>query len=804
VGDERFELRVTSKGDLAFLYDGTLRMRMPRRFLGVGAVRAVRLGRFLAWDTFRERGRDDRWMRDVERVDEQPDDIFLVYRGGTREAALRVHAHRAETWHWTLTLRAEGAAWNRVMWGLEVGPEVLYGFGTYGNGPRIGRARLATWVEEGPVGLGPLSPFLRWTGRVPLPRRYATYAAVPLFLSSRGYGGWLENSERVEWAVGDGTRRARVWARAVRLHLVAGRDVLETLKRERLCLGRPPLAPPWALGPWIDAVRGEAEVRRRADLLRREEIPATALWVEDWMGSRENRRRFWQRPLSHRVDKILYPDLPGLSSALHDGGFRLLGYFCPEVAEDTALYEEARAGGHLVSDRHGEPVRIEILGHRHGELELTSPKTRAWVMETMFRPALRAGFDGWMADFGEHLPPWARLRDGSDGWSGHNRYPALWHSLNRTFFEEARPAGDWTFFVRSSSLASPALAPVFWGGDQDTDWDPADGLAAVVPGALAAGILGHALYATDIAGYMTFGLTRPAGRELFMRWTELGALLPVMRTHHGTARPRNWHFARDRATLLHFRRFARLHVLLYPYLYRLLEEAHETGLPMVRPLSFYDGRDEASIANQEFLLGEDLLVAPVVQARRSRRSVYLPPGAWVRWWSGETMSGPALLDVRAPIGEIPLFVRKGRALPLSEGRLMETRPGERRTRGFVDTLVNTAPRVSGLRDAEAIVTVLVAGPIVDRLTVALPRDGGVLTIAEAGSGGYDTPSEPILGPVDRDHAPLLGGPGALVRLEPGREASFAVSTTRLRALYQGRSARAFLFRTLETPPASRP
>lgn len=794
-GSDHFELRVDPRGDLSFLYAGALRFRIPRHLIGVGCVKQVRVGRLIAWDTFRERGVRDRWMHTVRIVKEAPGEVQIAYQAESGDAGLTLHAVREAPWHWKLTLRAVGEDWNRLMWGFDAGHDALYGLGTYGDGPRIRRGRLATWVEEGPVGWGPLSSLLRWTGRVPFPRRYATYAAVPIFLSSHGYGGWLENPERVEWVISGGRRRARVWSRVATLHLVAGTDPRETLARQRACLGRPPLAPPWVIGPWIDAVRGEWEVRRRAERLRREEVPATALWVEDWMGSWENEKRFWMRPLRHRLDETLYPDLPGLSRTLHAEGFRLLGYFCPEVAEGTALYQEARAHGHLVQDEDGMPVRVDILGNLHGELELTDPGTRAWVKKRMLRPAVSAGFDGWMADFGEHLPPSARLFDGTSGFESHNRYPGLWHALNREFFEEERPDGDWTFFVRSSSLASPREAPVFWGGDQDTDWDAADGLAAVVPGALSAGILGHALYATDIAGYMTFALTRPVSRELYMRWTELGALLPVMRTHHGTARPRNWHFERDPETFFHFRRFARLHVLLYPYLYRLLEEAHESGLPIVRPLWLYDQRPDALDINQEFLLGEDLLVAPVVQPRSRRRRVYFPPGAWVHWWSGKVVSGPGFHVVPAAIGEIPVFVRAGSALLLSEGRI-DGPPGERHTRGFVDTLVGGVGSGSGLSDAEETVTVLLVGPLRRRLALRLPRGMGALLLADGDRESGPVAAEPIWGPRADEHCPLLARAGARVRLLPGQSVSLTVSERRVTVTYEGPTARAFLVRTV--------
>ena len=748
--------------------------------LSVEVVAAVSFGRFLAWDTFLERGRRVSRTDRLAGREDSLDRIRAEYVSRDGKSRLELSAQRLDDAHFAVDLLASGPADNRVGFGLRGPMQELYGFGEYGIGPAHHRARFATWAEEGPVGLGALSRWLRWTGRVPLPRGpYSTYAPAPLWLSSQGHGGWLENSERVEWSVGSDRVHARVWSRHVRLHVVGADDLKGVLVRERAYLGRPPRVPLWVFGPWIDAVRGEDEVLRRARLLREAEIPASALWVEDWMGSSEDGRRFIMRPLTHEVDLRLYPDLPALSRDLHRRGFRLLGYFCSEVAEGTPLYQEALEGNHLVVDAGGKPVVVEILKNRHGQWDFTREDTRAFVHRRLFAPALAAGFDGWMADFGEHLPPAAVLSDGTDGIAGHNRYPGLWHAVNRSFFDRARPDGDSTFFVRSSSLASPALAPVFWGGDNDTDWDAADGIQTVVAEAISAGLIGHALFATEIAGYMTFGLTRPASRELFWRWTELGALLPVMRTHHGTARPRNWNFERDPETLAHFRCYARLHVLLYPYLAALAREASETGVPLVRPPALQYEDAVPTDVSQEYLLGPDLLVAPVVTPHASTRGLWVPPGRWRHWWSSDTVSGPGFVRVPAPLGTVPLFVREGAVLPLAEGSREEASGGEWVPRGFVDTLVAAG---SGGAEADR-VTLWTPAPPLAPTTIALAGGGG-LTAArvEGPEMGASVRVQPAR---HREHAPAIGRPGRGARLESGGGVVLGDDGQFLRVSYEG-------------------
>ena len=730
----------------------------------VETVNRVSKRHVIAWDFFAEHGRHvtrgRRWMPVGS------GHWTLVDQSLNRCGRLSIR--QPEPDHLVFTFEAPDA--HRVgfrWWGSST--EVLYGWGSYNDGPAARPGRWATWTEEGPVGLGLLAPWLRWTGRVPLPRGYrTTYAPAPFWVSSLGYAGWLENTERVDWSLQGARRSMRVWSHHFTLHLLAGPDLRQVLARRRELLGGPPVPPLWVFAPWLDAVQGEEVVLDLAERARRRRIPASAMWVEDWMGSWQDPRRFWMRPLSHQISPHLYPHLEQMAQRLHQQGYKLLGYVCPEVAVDTPLYQEASTQGHLVRDAAGALVDINILGWHHGELDLARVDTRQWVKERIFSPLAQVGFDGWMADFGEYLPPESRLADGSTGWTSHNRYPLLWQSLNREFWDEERPDGDYTFFVRSGGLLTPATAPVMWGGDNDTDWDPGDGLPAVIPQALSAGLMGNIIWGTDIAGYMTFGLTRPSSRELYLRWTALASLLPVMRTHHGTARPRNWHWTRDLETEQLFARFARLHMLLLPYFHHLAAEAHTNGLPLIRPLWLeYPGSGFDDVHTQ-FLLGTMLLAAPVTSLRRHTAGVALPPDGWHDWWSDVSWQGPGPIRVPAPLGQIPLLIRRGAALPCHEG--LES--GGRRL-GFLETVASPQGRLA----AERSVSLLIVGPMAEEQLI-LP--GGTLRIAAA-SDDDSAPVRPATPPQFTDHAPWLSRPGVVVNVP----ANGSVSTTGLRFRWSG-------------------
>lgn len=137
---------------------------------------------------------------------------------------------------------------------------------------------------------------------------------------------------------------------------------------------------------------------------------------------------------------------------------------------------------------------------------------------------------------------------------------------------------------------------------------------------------------------------------------ELGAFTPIMRTHEGANKDDNWSWEKDQETTNHFRRFALVHELLAPDFMALAEEASSTSAPMLRHLMLVFPDDPQSLAvHDQFMIGEELLVAPVVEEGATSRDVYLPPGTWFHVWTGQEHAGGATITVEAPIGSPPVF-----------------------------------------------------------------------------------------------------------------------------------------------------
>lgn len=442
------------------------------------------------------------------------------------------------------------------------------------------------------------------------------------------------------------------WERRFSMDVFAGPSPLDLIERRVQAAGGVQLPPDWAFAPWNDAVRGAARVREVAQTLRDAGAPASVIWTEDWKGGA-------QTPLGYRLshewdlDRELYPEAEALDAELEAAGFKWFAYFAPFISPDASNWEEVASFAIRDPETADPYLFISPSLTQISTLDLSDRDARAWAVGKM-QALLDVGFDGWMADYAEWLPPDAILADG-DALETHNRWPWLWQQVNA----EAQQDADATFFARSGWLGSTAAAPIIWAGDQRTDFQTDDGLPSVVVMGLGMSVSGVALFTHDIAGYQSIG-NPSSDREVWYRWCALGAFSPIMRTHHGAFLEDNWQFDTDPETLAHYTRYATEHMRLYPYRRGLAGLAERTGRPvLLHPAMIFD---DAEWSQQDaWMLGESMLVAPVLTRGATQRDVSLPDDTdWYDWWTGQPAASGA---VSAPIDEIPVFVPRGAIVP---------------------------------------------------------------------------------------------------------------------------------------------
>ncbi|WP_114946061.1 alpha-glucosidase [Microvirga calopogonii] len=481
----------------------------------------------------------------------------------------------------------------------------------------------------------------------------------PTFLSSRRYALHVETTaySAFDFRRGD-FHEVEIWAVPERIELTARPTFIALVEAMSERFGRQPPLPEWVYRGAIIGLKDGSNSFERLENIIAAGTKVSGLWCEDWVGLRQTSfgaRLFWD----WKANEDRYPSLRQRLAELEGRGIRFLGYVNPYLAVDGSLFPEAEAAGYFAKDESGNTALVDFGEFDCGVVDFTNPEAAAWFAERVIgQNMLDFGLSGWMADFGEYLPIDVKLANGVDAKLMHNAWPTLWAEVNARAVASRGKTGEVLFFMRAGFTGVQKHCPLLWGGDQSVDFTRHDGLVTVMSGALSSGLIGNAYHHSDIGGYTSlFGNVRTA--ELIMRWAEMGAFTPVMRTHEGN-RPRdNLQIDQDPQVLGHFARMTKIYVHLVPYLKSLVAEASTRGLPVQRPLFLHFEDDPRTYAIQDaYLYGPDLLVAPVWQAGKTEWSTYVPGGErWVHVWSGKTFLGGQDVTVPAPIGEPPVFYR---------------------------------------------------------------------------------------------------------------------------------------------------
>ncbi|ULJ75708.1 alpha-glucosidase [Rhizobium gallicum] len=483
----------------------------------------------------------------------------------------------------------------------------------------------------------------------------------PTYISSALYALHVETSA---YSVFDFRRKGfheiEVWAIPDRIEFFAAPTFVELVEALSDRFGRQPPLPDWVYNGAIIGLKDGENSFRRLQSMRDAGVEVSALWCEDWVGLRKTSfgaRLFW----NWQANEERYPGLRGRIAELNDDGIRFLGYVNPYLCVDGPLFRIAEAAGFFATDAAGNTALVDFGEFDCGVVDFTNPAAAEWFAENIIgKNMLDYGLSGWMADFGEYLPIDVHLSNGIDAKLMHNQWPTLWAEVNAKAVASRGQTGEALFFMRAGFTGVQKHCPLLWGGDQSVDFSRHDGLVTVICAALSSGLLGNAYHHSDIGGYTSlFGNVRTP--ELLMRWAEMAAFTPVMRSHEGNRPRENVQIDQDPQVLSHFARMTRIYKHLAPYLKSLSDEAVARGLPVQRPLFLHHQDDRETYAIQDsYLYGADMLVAPVWEAAQADRVVYLPQGEhWVHAWTGETFAGGEKVRIAAPLGQPPVFYKAG-------------------------------------------------------------------------------------------------------------------------------------------------
>jgi alpha-glucosidase len=555
--------------------------------------------------------------------------------------------------------------------------ETYYGFGEKALPASRHTQHMVMWNTDTygyPRGLDPIYQSIGFFVAL---RHEAGRAGAPP--AGRAYGLFFDNTHRAHFDMGKtAPHRYAFGAQGGELNYYVftggrDRDPKRVLLDYTNLTGRTPLPPLWALGNqqsrW--SYTPESRVREVARGFRETRTPADVIYLDiDYM---DGFRVFtW--------DKTRFPDPPKLISDLRRDGFRTVLIIDPgiKVDENYHVYKEGKAGGHFVRDERGEELRGTVWPGVCAFPDYTSRAAREWFA-SYYRQHLEEGVAGFWNDMNEpgiflndatpkpdtyHHPMKTfplDARHAGDGEPGtHARYHNVYGmQMARSTFEglgKLRP-DERPFVLTRAGYAGIQRFSAVWTGDNVASWDH---LRLSIPMLTNLGVSGVPFVGADVGGFS--GNPSP---ELYARWLQAAALTPFLRSHsEAGSNPREPYSYGPRFTDLN-RASIELRYRLLPYLYSLFEEHTRTGAPVMRPLWFEYPADQRTYLNEDqYLVGRDLLVAPVVTEGATKRRVYFPRGdSWVDWWTGKLYQGGTDAEVEAPLERLPLFARAGAAIP---------------------------------------------------------------------------------------------------------------------------------------------
>lgn len=488
-----------------------------------------------------------------------------------------------------------------------------------------------------------------------------TYKPIPFIMSTQGYGVWVDSyipgtfdlnaADRTQFVMRYPEKRLRVV-------FFAGPKLTDILDEFTRLTGRSRVPPGWAFGLWKSRNVHENQDSVMVDIenLRRYDIPANVIVLDSP----------WEYGYNDfRINREQFPNPEAMFDRIEELGFYLCVWLTPFINSKnvhdmigidsiSSNYNDAIEGDYLIKDKNGEVATMKWWKGEGGLIDFTNPKAKEWYHQQLAKTK-GYGVRVLKCDDGEgDLVPDAIVYDATPAAVMKNRYSCLYNQASQEYIDKYLHE-DGVLMIRSGYTGAQQY-PFPWAADNSADFSYSDGLPSVILACQNAAMSGMALYGSDIAGY--FGLQT---KELFIRWTQFSTFTALMQVHM-MSNLGPWNF--DRETLEIFRKFAKLRIQLFPYLYEAVHEASRTGLPVIRPMALaYQDDFSARKRIYQYLFGPDILVAPMYQSG-TYRSVYLPQGIWYDFWTNQQYQGKQTMEVHVPLDKIPLYVRAGAIIPM--------------------------------------------------------------------------------------------------------------------------------------------
>jgi alpha-glucosidase len=476
----------------------------------------------------------------------------------------------------------------------------------------------------------------------------------PWLLSLRGYGLLVDNPSRAVWDLGHSDPASFAYhARGggLQYYIFFGPELQRVLHTFFELTGFPPLPPRWIFGLLQSryGYRNRLELETVAETFRAKRLPCDALILDV----------FWFKEMGDLAfDPIDWPGAREMISRLKQKGFRTMVIEEPYVTIKSRSYPEALSHEYLARHYDGTAYTFDFWPGECALVDFSNPSAREWWSQK-HQPLLELGIDGWWADLNEPAKHFQDMaHHGGPAASVHNSIALFMQQAIHDAHQRYAPERRLFILSRAAFPGSQRYGVALWSGDVDMTFASLRKQVAV---GLNVGLAGIPLWGTDIGG---FGFGGKCSAELYARWFEFGAFCPLCRPHGDQTELREpWQFGSEIEAIC--RKYLQLRYRLLPYIYSAAREACTSGIPIMRPLVLAYPKDpHVHNLADEYLFGHDILVAPILDEGAAERTVYLPAGVWIDFWTEKSCVGPRFVKVHAELDTIPLFIRQGAIIPM--------------------------------------------------------------------------------------------------------------------------------------------
>jgi len=488
-----------------------------------------------------------------------------------------------------------------------------------------------------------------------------TNIAIPLLVSSQGYGIFWNNTSRsrVNNRFMQALYISSEVADAIDYYFLYGPELDKVIAGYRELTGAAPLFGKWAYGFWQckNRYRTQAELLEAAHKYRELHIPVDNI-VQDW---------FWWIRKGDFIFNKNYPDFKGAIDDLNRNHFHLMISVWPFFEPGSAVYDEMDKRGWFIDrTKYAKPP---YHANAMALYDATNPEARRYYWQLMNKGLFSLGVDAWWLDTTEPETEGREetiLLDHKLAIGSGNRYANIYPLMTTGgVYQGQRATTDQKrvfILTRSAFAGIQRNAAVAWSGDINSDFET---FKRQIPAGLNYALSGAPYWTTDIGGFVSGDPGDPAFRQLVVRWFEYGTFCPILRLHGTRRNNRNelWSYGPDAQAILVG--FDHLRYRLMPYVYSVAWKTTSESYTPMRPLAMdFRTDDKALNIGDQFMFGPAILVNPVTEQDAVTRHLYLPKTKWYDFWMGSALDGGRAIDATAPLDRIPLYVRAGSIIPM--------------------------------------------------------------------------------------------------------------------------------------------